>query len=215
MAGAAFVPGGDPVGRLGLRPGRLGSRAVAWAVVGTVALSHALHRLLALLALREQGALGRVDRLVESASQAPAGLTLALVAIALVAPVVEEVLFRGLLLRSLRRLGGALAVGISAAAFGLFHMDPIQGSAAFLLGLYLGAVALWAGSARPAIACHLANNVFGVVTAGLGLSGASPGTAWIALPLLALAALALQRTRRDADGTPPPEPAATADLPEG
>lgn len=208
VAGVTFVPGGDPVDRLGLRPGRLGAAGTAWAVVGTVALSHALHRVLALLALRERGALGRVDEAVASASQVPAGLAVALVGIAVAAPVVEEVLFRGLLLRGLlQRLGPAAAVGLSAAAFGLFHMDAIQGSAALVLGLYLGVVAWRAGSARPAIVCHLTNNVVGVASVVLGLGAAAPGGAWTVLPLLALAALGLRGVWRGAaPPTPPTEP---------
>lgn len=218
LAAVSAVPGGDPVARLGLRPGRLGARAVAAAALGTVALSHALHRILAALALRDQGTLGRVDEVVETASRAPAGLLLVLVAIAVVPPVVEEVLFRGVVLRALLpRVGAAAAVGLSAVAFGLFHMDPVHGAAALVLGLYLGTVAWRAGSARPAIVCHATNNLFGVAAAALGLGRSDDGAlAWIALPLLALAALCLRPVWRGAPVDPAEAGGAASDGgPEG
>ena len=68
------------------------------------------------------------------------------VTIALLVPVIEEFLFRGLLQNALRRLcGGKGAVIVTAFVFGLFHFTPGQGSgnveiigSLVLLSLFLG-----------------------------------------------------------------------------
>ena len=206
LALAVFVPGGDPVARLGLRPGRMGRGGMVWAAVGVVALSHALHRILATLELRDRGTLGRIDRVVESAAQDVLGVALVALALVALAPLIEEMLFRGLLLRALRqRLGASLAVGLSAAGFGLFHMDLYQGGAALVLGLYLGAVALRAGSARPAMVCHVANNGFGVVSAAIGLQS-SRGGVTLVLVLLGVSGVALWKAWRGVAEPPSPPP---------
>lgn len=80
-----------------------------------------------------------------------------------IAPVVEEVVFRGLAQGKLIDYGKGKCFGVlcSALIFGLFHVNPIQIPFAFLIGLVLGYVAaeysvLWA------VALHLVNNfVFG------------------------------------------------------
>jgi membrane protease YdiL (CAAX protease family) len=59
------------------------------------------------------------------------------------APVVEELFFRGLLLRSLqRRFGDAWAVVGSALVFGLAHFEPLQLPALVALGVVLGIMAV-------------------------------------------------------------------------
>ncbi len=78
--------------------------------------------------------------------------------IGIIAPISEEVLFRGLLLRSIEPYGKKLAVIGSAILFGLYHGSPIQTPYAILVGVVLGYVALeyhvvWA------IAMHIFNNL--------------------------------------------------------
>jgi uncharacterized protein len=89
---------------------------------------------------------------------------LAAAIIAGLAPVAEELFFRGYLQTRLRkRWGSVVAIIISAAAFGLFHMDPIQSIFAAAMGLALGYVAERSGSIRPAIAGHVFNNLVAVL----------------------------------------------------
>ena len=59
----------------------------------------------------------------------------------LLAPVAEEILFRGFVQRSLRPFGRRFAVFGSAFLFGLFHGNLLQTPYAFLVGLVLGYVA--------------------------------------------------------------------------
>ena len=60
----------------------------------------------------------------------------------LLAPIAEEILFRGLLLRMLRPYGKRFAILSTAFLFGIFHGNIIQSPYAFLVGLVLGYVAL-------------------------------------------------------------------------
>lgn len=58
--------------------------------------------------------------------------------ITIAAPVSEEILFRGLVMRSLQPYGKKLALIASALLFALFHGNPIQIPFAFVMGLLLG-----------------------------------------------------------------------------
>lgn len=77
--------------------------------------------------------------------------------VAVLGPIAEEVLFRGLVLRSLQPYGKRFAIVTSALMFGVFHGNVIQIPYAFAVGLVLGYAAaefsiLWA------IVLHLFNN---------------------------------------------------------
>ena len=97
------------------------------------------------------------------------GLKLAVLALTagLVAPVCEELLFRGLLLRSLaRRFPAEWAVGLSALVFALAHplFDPTLGTLAvvpalFALGAISGVVALRSGDLSRSIYLHIGFNL--------------------------------------------------------
>lgn len=81
-----------------------------------------------------------------------------------IAPVTEELLFRGLILRALRtRYGTAPAIGLSALLFGAFHVDPQALVFATLVGLLLGWVAVRTGSTMPSIALHAGFNAMPVL----------------------------------------------------
>jgi membrane protease YdiL (CAAX protease family) len=69
--------------------------------------------------------------------QTPSGL----VYICLIGPVIEELAFRGAVMKSLERFGMNLAIFISALLFGLMHMFTVQAVFAFFMGLILGYIA--------------------------------------------------------------------------
>jgi len=76
----------------------------------------------------------------------------------ILAPITEEILFRGLIQRTMLPFGKKLAILVSALTFGLFHGNPIQTPYAFAVGLVLGYVAaeyniLWA------MVLHMINNL--------------------------------------------------------
>ena len=76
----------------------------------------------------------------------------------ILAPIGEEILFRGLILQGLRPYGNKTAIFVSALLFGLFHGNLTQTPFAFAVGLVLGFVAgeyslLWA------MVLHMFNNL--------------------------------------------------------
>ena len=99
-------------------------------------------------------------------AQASAGLTgggvLSAISIALVSPVVEEVIFRGLVQSRLARaMPGWPAVLIASALFALGHGQPVWMGYAFCLGLVLGVMAWRAGSILPSLLTHILFNTIG------------------------------------------------------
>lgn len=85
-------------------------------------------------------------------------------AIVLAAPVVEELLFRGLAYRGFCRLWGPrTAMFASALFFGIYHRNVVQGLYAFLLGLLLVSVYESFGTIRASIVFHMAANAISLV----------------------------------------------------
>lgn len=100
----------------------------------------------------------------EAASGIETGSLAGVVAIALIAPAVEEVIFRGLIMTRLgQAMPGWLAVVLSAAVFGACHGHPVWFGYAFVLGLVFGFIDLRAGSILPSILGHVAFNVIGQI----------------------------------------------------
>jgi membrane protease YdiL (CAAX protease family) len=85
-------------------------------------------------------------------------------AVAVVAPVTEELLFRGLLLPGLaERYGAPFALGATSLGFGLIHGEPGAIAYATVAGLVLGAITHRTGSVLPALAMHGAINAMPVL----------------------------------------------------
>ena len=81
--------------------------------------------------------------------------------IGLLAPLSEEIVFRGAILKSLLKnsslpVWGSIA--LSAFLFALIHMNPAQMPHAFVIGLLLGWMYQRTGSILPGMAYHWANN---------------------------------------------------------
>ena len=77
---------------------------------------------------------------------------------AFLAPISEEVFFRGFVLRTLKPFGKRFAIFGSAVLFGLFHGNLLQTPYAFLMGLVLGYVTV-EYSIGWAVALHMFNNL--------------------------------------------------------
>ena len=82
------------------------------------------------------------------------------IAVGLLAPVVEEIVFRGAILRSLlgTMRNAWAAIALSALAFALIHANPVQMPHAFIVGLLLGWMYMRTGSIVPGVAFHWVNN---------------------------------------------------------
>jgi membrane protease YdiL (CAAX protease family) len=169
--------------RLGLERGRLPISLVLLAALGTMGLSHAIDCLLSMSGLRAESVLAELDANLYGASGRE--LLLAIFGLGIAPGIGEELLCRGFLQRGLvRRYGAVVGIGIGALVFGAMHLEWIQGTAAVLLGLYLGTVAFFAGSIRPAIFCHCCNNL-AALAIGVSGQGGDPTVASIALGLAA------------------------------
>jgi hypothetical protein len=75
------------------------------------------------------------------------------------APVIEELIFRGVIMHGLmRNYSKFTAVFISALLFALFHLNPWQFPATFILGLVLGILMLRTRNIYLCIIGHAINN---------------------------------------------------------
>lgn len=88
----------------------------------------------------------------------PLILALYFVTIAVIPPVVEELLFRGMVLHSLRKYGDGFAIVASAMLFGLYHGNFVQMVFAFIAGLVMALVVVRTGSLWTSILIHFINN---------------------------------------------------------
>ncbi len=184
------------VARLGLGPTRISGSCLALLVLGTLGVSHGLDGLLQLSGLRQQSALAEFDAALAGAGGK--AFWLALLGIGLAPGVGEELLCRGLVQKGIETtLGPGRAVVVAALVFGILHGDPIHGALAAILGLYLGTVAVLAGSVRAAILCHAANNLMAVTTAACLPEAYNPGlaSAFAGLAVAAACLWAVQRRR--------------------
>ncbi|MCW7538022.1 CPBP family intramembrane metalloprotease [Aquabacterium sp. A7-Y] len=111
----------------------------------------------------------------------------AFVLVCVLAPVLEEMLFRGVILRSfLKRYTPGVAIVHSAAIFGLAHLNVYQFAAGLIGGVALGWIYERTRSLWPCIALHAAYNVSVTLLAQSGIGSeadapASTSFAWVAL----------------------------------
>ena len=88
------------------------------------------------------------------------------ISVAIVAPLSEEIFFRGFVLPGLvKRFGVGRSLLLSSLVFGLFHIDPGAIVPTFALGLALGWVYLKTGSIWPAMFAHGLHNTVAVLIA--------------------------------------------------
>lgn len=80
----------------------------------------------------------------------------------IIAPVTEELLMRGFVLKNLCRVSQRLGILLSALLFGLMHENLLQFLFTFPLGILLGYITIRHNSLTPAIIVHIAVNSAGV-----------------------------------------------------
>ena len=91
------------------------------------------------------------------------GSWLGVLAIAIIGPILEEMLFRGAVTTELlKRYSPQKAILFSALIFGIFHINPAQVLNAFLLGLLLAWLFYKTRSLIPGILIHILNNSLSV-----------------------------------------------------
>ena len=144
-----------------LRSGRPDPRAVRFTllqIAGLTATNHLATRLAPRVLPGMAGS--RIpDDLQRFGEAAVSDLALAVLTLAILTGVIEELIFRGLVFTLIERFAGSRwAVLGSAAAFGAAHLDPHLALIAGLVGLQLGVLRRVSGLGLP-IAAHIANNL--------------------------------------------------------
>jgi membrane protease YdiL (CAAX protease family) len=115
------------------------------------------------LILRLFGVDTQGDEIFQIFSQLPSPVWLFLVG-AVIAPVVEEIFFRGFLFQGFRQKYGWLtAVLLSSAIFGAAHLDPVSLIPTFILGCVLAFLYHKSNSLWPGILFHAAINSFSLL----------------------------------------------------
>lgn len=139
--------------------------AVGW-VVGAIVVSFALEILYGIIVQQLKLPLQtNADRLTQQARYAPFTILFTLLAAVVVAPICEEVFFRGYLFGGLLRgINVWLATLISALLFTLVHGDIGSAVPLFIIGLILPILRWRTGSLWPGVALHSVNNLIAALT---------------------------------------------------
>lgn len=101
---------------------------------------------------------------IEMFGKSKTGFYVAVVVVAILAPIGEEIFFRGFVYSALKRKWG-IAVGIiaSAAIFALFHVTPLLYIPMFIIGAVLALLFEYRGSLAPNILLHALNNLIALL----------------------------------------------------
>ena len=110
---------------------------------------------------------------------------IALVTIGVLPAVAEELLFRGLILRSLQKFSTKIAVIGSSLLFMLLHASPLQTPYQFLLGVILAVITIKTGNILYSMLLHFLNNGIAVSMEYFGF-GAGEITTFMAMLSLLL-----------------------------
>lgn len=76
----------------------------------------------------------------------------------ILAPIGEELIYRGIVLRCSAKVSQRFAIFFSAFIFGIMHGNPYQFVLGFLIGIPMAIITIKTGSIIPAIICHMTNN---------------------------------------------------------
>lgn len=87
------------------------------------------------------------------------------IAAIIVAPIAEEILFRGLIFNFLReKISLKYSIIIQALLFGIIHLNVFQGFSAFVYGILLAYIYIWTKSIWSVIIIHFLNNLLAVAS---------------------------------------------------
>jgi len=121
-------------------------------------------QLLDFVVRRSGGELPPIQEELQESFRDPGLAPLILVGVVLLAPLGEELLFRGVLFQALRRSVPLWpAIGLSGLAFGLSHVEPIAIVGTFPLGMYLAWLFHRRGTIVSPIVAHLVFNLLGAL----------------------------------------------------
>ena len=139
--------------------GRLGGVRMAFAAAfATIAMAFVAEPVTALLPAAPEW----FEQIMESMTGG--NIILSFICVSIFAPLFEEWLCRGMVLRGLlTKMSPAWAIAVSALFFSVLHMNPWQALPAFLLGLLFGYVYYKTGSLKLTMLMHCTNNTMAVI----------------------------------------------------
>ncbi|MGG5461159.1 CPBP family intramembrane glutamic endopeptidase [Clostridium sp. B9] len=105
---------------------------------------------------------------VSSMSSLTSDPILAFISVVILAPILEEVFFRGIIFNELAKYRqGAFPIILSGLVFGLAHMQSIQSVYTFIMGIILGFVYSKTHSLKIVIFMHMLNNLLSMLPQSL------------------------------------------------
>lgn len=96
-------------------------------------------------------------------------LILFLIYVCLLGPIMEEIIFRGFILRSMQKYGNLTAIIVSSILFSMFHLNLVQFINPVLVGMLLAFIAIKSESIFPSMIAHIFNNTITFMTAAVSL----------------------------------------------
>ncbi len=135
-----------------------------WLVPLTFAVQHAASLLMGVIAIIAPSAMENYTELVETSGLSEYS-PVWVIATLVLPPLVEETIFRGLILQYLKRAGACFIAAnlIQSVLFGIFHMNLVQGIYTSVFGFLLGYLAWRYQSLLVPMAMHALFNFFGTV----------------------------------------------------
>ena len=103
--------------------------------------------------------LGEQNKIPQTLSESIFGI----LAVCILAPVLEEFLLRGIIMHYLKKYGIIINIAISSLAFAILHFSPDTFIVMFFLGVLLGVIRVLTNSIWPCIIAHSANNFFAYI----------------------------------------------------
>jgi membrane protease YdiL (CAAX protease family) len=147
---------------------RLSPACFGWIVLLGFAVQHVISLLMAVIYAIMPSAMDQYTEMIDSSGISQYSILWA-VSTLILPPIVEEIIFRGLILQYLGRAGARFLVAnlIQAVLFGVFHMNFVQGIYTALLGFLLGWLAYRYDSILVPMVLHAIFNLFGTVLVDL------------------------------------------------
>lgn len=136
-------------------------------ILTAICLNIAFNNIISLTPLKEWSAsYGDVEASIYSAT-----LFWQVLSAGIIAPILEEVVFRGILFGNYRAsLGAWPSIIISAVIFGLMHYNLVQFVYAFLLGVFFAYLMEKTGELWTCILAHITANLFSLFATKIGIT---------------------------------------------
>ncbi|MDQ3645572.1 MAG: CPBP family intramembrane metalloprotease [Actinomycetota bacterium] len=149
-----------PWSAIGLRPATAGQMlAMIPLGIGVLIVNLVVVALLSLIFTDVSGV--QQEAFAPGGSMSTQQYLLLLLTVAVVAPIAEEFIFRGMLFGYLRgKMRVAMAIALSSFVFALAHLLPMLVAPLFFVGVVLAVVVERTGSLYPAMFLHAVNNGF-------------------------------------------------------